>query len=221
VANGTEKYMVIGNFKSDAAIVTSTINGPFVQQEWCDVCIDDVSCIEMDVAAYAGPDQWVVPGDSVYIGRENDWAIDPYCTWFKLPDMTNAIDTVSGMWVKPVVTTTYVVKQELECNSLKWDTVVVYINPLGVSKLNAETAMLKVYPVPAADELFVDAGKQNAEIQVAEVFNLKGEKIKTVEISESEISIRINLERIGEGIYYLRVKLKDNEWFGRTFVVEK
>src|SRR5690606_22419827 len=127
VANGTEKYLLLGNFLSDDDTDTLMINPTNLPTIATEAGIDDVSCIPLDLEAYAGRDTTILYGDSVYIGREPDFATDPYCVWYKLPDTANAIDTTSGLWVKPSVTTTYVVKQELECSSLKWDTVVVNV----------------------------------------------------------------------------------------------
>ena len=54
VANGTEKYCVIGNFKSDAATTKTLVNPTNLPAVACDILIDDVSCIPIDLPAYAG-----------------------------------------------------------------------------------------------------------------------------------------------------------------------
>jgi hypothetical protein len=191
-----------------------------VNDDVCEVCIDDVSCFDIDLPAYAGPDRSVIPGDSVFIGS-NDPGLDEFCTWYQLPNFSTPIATVSGLYVKPVTTTTYVVRQQLWCSGVRFDTVVVYEDAVGIAKQKFQSLMLKVFPVPASKELFVDAGKLNSEMQIAEIFNAKGEKIKTVDVSQTEGPFKINLEGFEEGIYYFRVSLKDNGWFGKTFVVER
>jgi len=134
-AQGNEKFMVIGNFKSDAATNTVLINPTGLPSIATDVCVDDVSCIEMDAPAYAGIDKNILSGQSTYLGRELDFAVDPFCYWYQLPGML-PLDTASGITVSPTVTTTYVVRQELECNSIKWDTVVVRVGYTGLAELS-------------------------------------------------------------------------------------
>ncbi len=131
-AVGDEKYMVIGNFKSEASTNILLINPTYLPSQVCDIYIDDVSLVELDLPAFAGRDTFFLPGGSVFIGREPDVGIDEACIWYKLPDMTTAIDTVAGLWVTPVGTTTYVVRQQLWCGGVKWDTVVVHESALGL-----------------------------------------------------------------------------------------
>ena len=131
-ANGTEKYLIIGNFKSDVNTNTVITNYTTYSQDWSEYFIDDVSC-SIDLSAYAGPDAFCIPGNSVYIGRQQDAGIDEACMWYKLPNMTTAIDTAAGTWVTPTSpTTTYVVKQDI-CGVIKYDTVVVYQSGVGLS----------------------------------------------------------------------------------------
>lgn len=155
-ANGTEKYLIISNFKSDIATNT-VLTGYMPANGWAEYFVDAVSCIEVNLPAYAGPDKLIYPGDSVYIGREKDYAIDPGCIWYKLPNMATAIDTISGLWVKPSVTSTYVVRQELDCSSVKWDTVVVIINNnlVGLGKLQSIADNISLFPNPTSGNLSI------------------------------------------------------------------
>jgi len=68
-ANGTEKYLVIGDFMPDAS-QTKTLVLPSSIEDWAEYMIDDVSCIDINLAAFAGPDIWCIPGNSVYIGAQ-------------------------------------------------------------------------------------------------------------------------------------------------------
>lgn len=134
VANGTEKYCVIGNFKSDAATNSATLNPAFLPQKWTDLCIDDVSCIPLDLPAYAAPgnDVWAIPGNTIYLGRPQDVGIDEACEWFKLPNTTNVIANAAGLTLTVAITTnTYMVKQTI-CGLIKYDTVVVHASGLGL-----------------------------------------------------------------------------------------
>jgi hypothetical protein len=124
-ANGTEKYLMIGNFYDDANTKKQLVNPTHLPANAADYLIDDVSVIATNLPAYAGPDHALIPGDSAFIGREPDVGIDEACMWYKLPNDSVPIDTVAGLWVKPVGTATYVVRQQLNCGGVKWDTVVV------------------------------------------------------------------------------------------------
>ena len=212
-ANGTEKYLVIGDFKSNAntnLILTNTLNLP---ANFADYYLDDVSCIEMDVAAYAGPDKNFFTGDSIYIGRELDFAIDPYCYWYKLPNMTTAIDTASGLWVKPTSTATYVVRQELECTTVKWDTVVVYQDAVGNVELGMLNDELRLSPNPATEVVMLSLGNAKLSDYFAriEILDVQALLLKVQEISDAEISTTLSIVDLANGIYLLRLKDKENE----------
>ncbi len=212
VANGTEKYALIGNFLADNAVTTASINSPYFPDYWTDVCIDDVSCIDMDLAAYAGRDTSTVPGASVYIGRSSDVGIDEACTWYQLPNMATPIATVAGLWVNPVVTTTYVVRQQLWCSGVQWDTVVVNISPVGLTSQKGLSQHLKVYPVPAANELYVQitANTLNKELIKSEVFNSLGQKLLELYIDPSYKNT-IDVKELADGIYTLQLTVADSE----------
>src|SRR6218665_534022 len=82
VATGGEKYMVLGNFRSNSTTNTLLINPP-LQTMSADIYIDDVSLIEMDLPAFAGRDTFFIPGTTVFIGREPDVGLDEHCMWYK------------------------------------------------------------------------------------------------------------------------------------------
>jgi len=65
VANGIEKYMILGNFKSDASTNSAIINPTYLPGIFCDVLYDDISVIDIALPAYAGPDIWGIPTNTV------------------------------------------------------------------------------------------------------------------------------------------------------------
>src|SRR5690606_6386367 len=201
---------------------TLIINPTHLPTVYTNLGIDDVSCIEMNLPAYAGRDTTILNGDSVYIGREKDFATDPYCVWYKLPDTANAIDTISGLWVKPSVTTTYVVKQELECSSLKWDTVVVNVkNDVGLQELiaNSRQFAVEMFPNPASDMITVKTDKYREEISVS-VFDVTGKTVlnKKVAINNYVAGLELNLEN---GIYTICFTDKVKKIVTKKLVVAK
>lgn len=214
VANGTEKYMLIGNFKSNAntnATLTNTVNLPATFSEYY---LDDVSVIDIDLPAYAGPDKRCLPGDSVFIGREPDVGIDEVCTWYKLPNMSTPIATVAGLYVKPVTTTTYVVRQQLWCSSVKYDTVVVYEDALGIVELGMLKDELRVSPNPANDALLLSLAKGSLSqyFQTVEILDAQGRVLKVVAINEKDVELKIYTNNLESGIYFLRLSNNDEQY---------
>jgi hypothetical protein len=221
-ATGNEKYMVIGNFLADNAVTTASIGGPYFPQQWTDVYIDDVSCIEVDLPAYAGPDKFIINGDSAFIGREPDFAVDKGCFWYKLPGM-EPLDTISGLWVKPVVTTTYVVKQELECSALKWDTVVVYVDYVGLSETENSKFKVKAYPVPADGHIFLEIDGKGIHMGYMQfsIVNLFGQSIREGNVVIKEKVTQISTENFPEGIYFLKLSAGGKPNIVKRFVISR
>ncbi len=226
VAQGNEKYMLIGNFKSDAntnMILTNSTNLP---ANFTEYYVDAVSCIEVDAPAYAGPDKKILAGDSVYLGRERDFAIDPYCVWYQLPNMST-IDTTSGIYVKPTVTTTYVVKQNLECGSLKWDTVVVNVSYVGLRdvSLSGVEGVIKLFPNPANEILNFEFANASTPLSVTgyrfTIVNTFGQIIREEELIFNEGKANINVMDLINGIYFVTINNDANETIIKKLLVAK
>ncbi|MBX3163416.1 MAG: T9SS type A sorting domain-containing protein [Bacteroidetes bacterium] len=224
-ANGTEKYLVLSNFLSNEDTDTLMINPTHLPMIYSEFCIDDVSCIPIDLEAYAGRDTTIFIGDSVYIGRENDFAIDTGCVWYKLPS-TTAIDTISGMWVKPPIGThTYVVRQELECSSLKWDTVIVnvkekIIDTTGVEEFEDESLKLRVYPNPVSSVMSVELGVMNGEVEI-KIIDVLGKELKDENLKLKEGKGEIDVSGLENGIYILKITNKQQKTISKKLVIAK
>jgi hypothetical protein len=221
IANGTERYLILGNFNNDLNTDTILVNATNLPQKFSSYLFDDVSCIDIDLPAYAGPDQSIIPGDSVFIGRQPDVGIDEACMWFKLPD-TTAIDTVAGLWVKPTSTSTYAVRQEI-CGNVKWDTVVIYMNLSGLEKLNFISARLTIFPVPAADALELGFSNETplAGFNRVVIYDQLGEIIKDEEINFKEGRARINTSYLKEGIYSLKLISAEEGMVSKRFLIKR
>jgi len=203
VATGNEKYLVLGNFKSALATNSILVNpNGFVGN---DSFLDDVSVIEINLPAYAGPDKPCIPGDSVFIGRVSDFATDPGCIWYKLPNMTVAIDTISGLWVKPTTTSTYVVRQELDCSPLKWDTVVIFMDAVGLKDLQWYSDNIKLFPNPTETDLTVTFGSQ-ADIGKVSIINPLGQTIREEDLQIQKTEFTVPTSDLDKGIYLIQFK---------------
>jgi hypothetical protein len=227
VANGTEKYIVLGNFKSNASTDTVLINPTNLPVLFCDVLMDDVSCIDINLYAFAGRDTSIIPGDSIFIGREPDIGIDEACMWYKLPTIitptTPALDTVAGFWIKPVTSCTYIVRQQLWCSGVKWDTVVIHMNPVGIEKLKILTEELKLFPVPAKDELQLSIHNTELikEFHSFSIYNNLGLLIREEETKFENGYIKINTSDLPSGLYSLQLKSSSNETISKRFVISR
>lgn len=222
VASGNEKYMMFGNFKSNASTNTVGVN-PSAFYNGAEYCVDDVSVIEMNLQAYAGRDTMVAPGSPVFIGREPDFATDSGCVWYKWPNMTVPIDTISGFWINPTTTSTYIVKQTLECSPEKWDTVVIYVDIVGIGKLEFLQEELKIFPVPAGNSVELQIGNKSLaeEFNKLMIYNQLGQFIREEEIRFINGSVKIDTRDLSEGVYSLRIVNTHNESVSRKLLISR
>jgi hypothetical protein len=226
VATGLEKYCLLGNFKSDLATNIATINPTYLPQKWTDLCIDDVSCIPIDLPAYAGPDVFGIPGNTVYIGRPQDVGIDEACTWYNITNTTTPIANAAGITVTVGVSSqTYIVKQDI-CGNIKYDTVAVYASAVGNKELQIADYKLQIYPNPAKDLLYVEVSHASTPLSVTSDISLSltnalGQVIKEEVLRELQKPIEINVKDLQEGIYFLQIKSEGKILVNKKFVKEK
>jgi hypothetical protein len=231
VATGNEKYMVIGNFKPDNLVNYAIFNPHPNGIIGTDVCLDDVSCIPLDLPAFAGHDTSFIPGTSVYIGRKRDVGIDEACMWYKLPIVitptTPAIDTAAGIWVNPIATSTYVVRQEI-CGNVKWDTVVVYQTAVGLLELGLKSLEFSLYPNPANENLNITGAIGNGVYKAA-IYDTFGQVLREEEIIFQSSPPRGRVERglatiktdeLANGVYVLKLRNK-TQTVSKRFVINR
>ncbi len=206
VANGTEKNCVIGNFRSDAATTKTLINSTNLPTIGSTILIDDVSCIPIDIPAFAGADAWAIPGTTIYIGRPQDVGIDEACKWYNLTNTTTPIVNAAGFSLTvSATTTTYIVKQDI-CGVIKYDTVVVHPSALGVNELRFKIEDLRFYPNPTANELnieFVTLSGVEADKYKIEIINALGQMIREEEIIFKDNKTTISTKELPNGAYVL------------------
>jgi hypothetical protein len=221
-ANGTEKYMMLGNYKTDATTNSVVINPANLPTKFTDILYDDVSCIDVDLPAFAGYDYYKVPGDSAFIGRTPDVGINEACTWYQLPNMATPIATIAGMYVKPANTTSYVVRQEI-CGGIKWDTVVVYKSGVGLKELKELSQKLKVFPVPTNENLHLQWESEvfEKEFIKAEVLNNLGQVCLQTELNYENRQASIPIKALAPGLYVLRLKSNSPREISKRFVIAR
>ncbi len=213
VAEGHEKYLVLGNFKPNFLTQTVSIQTSTNGANFTDAYFDDVSLVEMELPAFAGRDTFMIPGDSIFLGREPDVGIDYACQWYKLPDSSVPIDTIAGFWAKPNETTTYLVRQQLWCSGVKWDTVTISISPVGLTiyDLRFTIVELKVWPNPADERIEISLQKESMDDESAFLWvsDQVGREIKKEEIIFKKGTAMLDVRDLEEGMYFL--ELRNNE----------
>ncbi len=217
-ANGTEEYITLGNFRLNAAVSYTNLYG--YTSGVGSYFIDDVSVIETDLPAFAGVDMYCIPGDSVFIGRASEIGLNDDCFWYKLPNTISSIDTVAGLWVKPIITTTYVVKQDI-CGMVKWDTVVVNQSAVGLKDLSFKSDDLRFYPNPASKELNIEFLKviiSNTNYKLS-IINSLGQIIREEELVFKEKKATLNIKELKNGIYSFHLKNSKGQIIEKRFVV--
>ncbi|MEI6021399.1 MAG: hypothetical protein WCR21_09750 [Bacteroidota bacterium] len=207
-ADGTEKFMIIGDFRTDANTKKQLIvpvNPNFFLSE---ICLDDVSCIPIDLPAAAGPDRHFLPGEKIYLGRARDVEIDESCLWYKLPNMITPIDTGAGIFVSPIQTSTYVVRQQLWCSGVKWDTVVVYQDFVGINEImmGSDGIVFKfdVVPNPTLGSIKITCNKPITNAFRLTIINPLLEVLFSKEKHQLEEEIEISF--LPHGLYYLKLE---------------
>ncbi len=210
MAQGIEKHVVIGNFTANSLVDTILINPSLKPNTVTDICIDHVSCIPIDLAAYAGPDKSCIAGDSVFVGREPDVEIDESCVWYKLNNngtLSAPIDTVAGLYIKPKYlssnTETFVVRQQLWCSGVKWDTVLVHQDFVGFPTVTSSGVEkdIRVFPNPSAGKITFEY-KNELQLQYISITNLLSEEVLMI----SEPIKEIDISFLPTGLYYLRIE---------------
>lgn len=197
VANGTESYLTLGNFRTDAATNYTILSGPGGA---CEYYIDDVSVIELNLPAYAGPDKTIVLGDSAFIGRPPEIGLE--CTWY---NGTVAIGSGAGLWVKPAVTTTYVVQQDI-CGLIKTDTVKVQVDYVGIKEDPAYLKQVHLFPNPTNGEFTLESKYANIELREVKISDITGQVLINKSLHGNKTTLQTEL---AAGMYLVKVKLQN------------
>jgi hypothetical protein len=192
-ANGTERFITIGNFFDGAHTHTIPTDYWHTGDPYSTYLIDDVGVIDCDNIPHAGNDTAIRQGDTVFLGTHEQ--LLPY-KWYVLGSSV-AVDSGSGLSVHPSITTTYVLAQTL-CGVTKYDTVTITVWKVGVSPLSAEGRLL-LYPNPSNGSLTIE----NAKGCEASFINLLGQQaLHSTIATDKEV---LDISTLPKGIYVVHV----------------
>ena len=201
-ATGNETFITIGNF-TDSLHTLKEPTGSYwaainlnTQYSW--YLVDDISVIAMDDSANAGPDKVMdaASPDSVWVGDTTGYLP---CYWYASGILIDS--NVAGLKVHPDTTTTYAVKMDV-CGKITYDSVTVWVWPLGAYQISGQQreSMLHIFPNPASQELTL-TGTKDCLIRL---YDLTGRSIFLIDNDEKEI--RIDISNLSAGIYLLEVE---------------
>ena len=128
---------------------------------WSEYFVDDVSCIPIDPPSYAGYDTTpAFPEQTVYIGRTRDVGIDEACT---VPATEyDAHKAGCGRLIGKSGTNNYVCgKATTRCSGIKYDTVVVFKDALGLRKAGGTEWWIKNLIRPAKNAFSIEAANKS------------------------------------------------------------
>jgi hypothetical protein len=188
VANGSESYLTIGNFKNDANTARIVNPAGYLPDPWSGLLIDDVSVYPIDLTNWLPPTYGYA--DTALIGLPNYET--PDAKWYTYNMVL--IDSGSQIKVKPVANGTKYICGIDMCNTMVFDTVEVVQWPLAISNEQLAMNNLRVYPNPAKNELKIENGKGKMKV----LYDYTG---KIILSSKEDV---INVEKFTRGVYFLR-----------------
>src|SRR5690606_4541328 len=121
---------------------------------------------------------------------------------------------------------TYVVRQELECSSLKWDTVMVNVKEkiidttdINVNELRIENEKLRMYPNPANDLIKIESTVPKEELDIS-IVDVTGRTVlnKKAEIKNYTSDVELNL---ANGVYILKITNKQQKTISKKLIIAK
>jgi Secretion system C-terminal sorting domain len=198
VANGTEEFITIGNFKTDANTDTAVLNQNFTYQS-CELLIEDVSLYPINASNWLHDASGPV-GDSVLIGLPNYEVPDGQ--WFTYN--MQPLGVGSQIKVQVYATPTRYIQAIDVCNSMVYDTMEVSSWALGIDN------SLDSYPNENAIQVFPNPSSGIFNINVSP--KLLGQQIIVQDITGKEImqltakpQNEISLQGYASGIYFVMV----------------
>ena len=220
-ALGIEKYLIIGNFASNAQTDTVRIFRPVGFANFAYLHLDAVSVYSINpngVLPWSYRDTLINKGDSVYIGNKMG-GLSFHPQWFT--EAGNYIATNAGITVSPTITTKYFVQYTL-CGVQRTDTVKVTVptdDETAIEKFEVQSSSFKIWPVPADDVLNIEYKAVN-ETYFISITNSFGQLLKVEELIFEKNSAKIKIKDLQSGVYFLTVRGKEGV-VSKRFVVAR
>lgn len=200
-AQGGEQFITLGNFNTDENTLFSSPfpnSGHMSNYFYDDITVMHIDSLEKPLVAYAGPDTTIHILDSVFIGRKIS---NLNCNWYELNGPLIASNT-SGIVVKPLVNTTYVVEQIL-ANQLTYDTVTVFvIGGLGIAE-NRGNNSVTISPNPNKGTFQLHV-QQYVEQLMVSINDVNGTNVYSSTLAPEQAIVQLP-ENIADGVYFVHI----------------
>jgi hypothetical protein len=201
-AHGGEQFITLGNFKrnyeTNCSYPIPTLVGKNNRYFYDDITVMHIDSLEKPLVAYAGPDTTIHILDSVFIGRKIS---NLNCNWYELNGPLIASNT-SGIVVKPLVNTTYVVEQIL-ANQLTYDTVTVFvIGGLGIAE-NRGNNSVKISPNPNKGTFQLHVQQYEEELTVS-INDVNGTNVYSSTLAPEQAIVHLP-ESVASGVYFVHI----------------
>ncbi|MNK11871.1 hypothetical protein D3C87_299200 [compost metagenome] len=200
IATGNETHLTMGNFFKNSEVDTTVLEyRAWLQYSY--YLIDDVSVIESDLRADAGPDNFVEETKTVQIGRVDDTTTAGLeCKWFHKGAVidSGAIITVHAGSKGDI--DTFIVVQTI-CGAVKMDTTVIYTVGLGTIDI-ATTKPFTLYPNPSKGTFNI-SGAETSMPLTAQVYDLMGRQLLQQLITNNNTKWE---SKLPAGIYILELR---------------
>jgi hypothetical protein len=200
-AQGGEKFLTIGNFKT-----TAQTNSEFIALTygWSTYYfIDDVAVYECNTPAYtanAGGNKCIKAGDSITLGSPTR---AEYLYWWY--DMQgNLLDTTATITVKPTQTTTYyLVQKDFKFDETR-DTVTV-----SVGSCDTLSSVFQIYPNPTNGLVNV---RFNTIVPIGatmQLYDMLVQKVAEFPLTSATNIATVNLGNLATAVYHATVVVPD------------
>ncbi|MEI6022066.1 MAG: T9SS type A sorting domain-containing protein, partial [Bacteroidota bacterium] len=214
-ALGDETYLALGNFKDNSN--TDTVNiykpgqVPYYTPKLSSIFIDAISVFSINpngTLPWAYRDTTIIKGDSVYIGNKMG-GLNFHPRWYDMSG--NYLATNAGIFVRPAVTSSYVVQYTV-CGTPRIDTVEVKVLPnVALKEWQMMSDQLHIFPQPAQQKIYLnfDNNKLMRFFEDFEIYNQLGVLQKQEKLlfeNYPEHGASIDVHDLQSGIYFLRLK---------------
>lgn len=209
LANGTEQYLVIGNFTPFSQTNTITLKDvdPVTYFPWCYYFLDDIAVYPDSTPVYPaniGYDTCIYAGDTLTLGAPS--RAEYLYQWYD--GNGNLIDTSGSITVSPTQTTTYVLVQK----DFKFDETRDTINvTVGNCTPIPDYSHFKfdIYPNPCNGQVKVRFNSKVPDGAVLKLYDMIGQEVSEYPLTGIENIATINLGELATAIYHATVSVPD------------
>ena len=195
-ANGTEQFIIIGNFKDNLNTKVDTTNYGMIGNG-AYYMIDDVSVEPICTPFWSYSDTTVAVGDSVLIGP----AITGLnINWYD--SNNNFIANAPAIYVKPNSPTYYTASEDF-CNGITTHTINVMVSPTSVKEYNTFANSISLFPNPTTNSFTISYLTESSKLKV-DITDTQGNLYSTelITATNNKAIIKTNLTN---GVYFISI----------------